>query len=274
MNATKMKQETVISTQEQWSLLMDGELSASEVDELLAQCDGDDDSLMRDWYTYHVIGDVLRSPDLAHAHTTLATDSFMDEFRKRLEKEPLIVAPTVLQPSAKKRSYLRLQWPHWAGWGAASGFVLMAVMAVVYTVQDDHIMPVRDSAVVAAAPVGSPRGGISANTQAQTYSSVSRTSASLANLASPAWVFSARTPTARSMPAQLEARATPLGVVAQSSALLPNIRLDTTAEGRVWRDQRFDPYISAHQQFGNGAVFNMPNNGYMRSSLVSKNSEH
>ena len=73
-----------ISNSERVSALMDGELSAHEcaqvLDGLLA-----DAQAMEAWHVYQVIGDVLRSPELAPTKNDLA---FLEKLELRLSQEP------------------------------------------------------------------------------------------------------------------------------------------------------------------------------------------
>lgn len=75
------------------SALADGELEASEVAQACAQWREDPDARAR-WHGYQLIGDVLRSEDLA---STSAHDSaFLQALRQRLDAEPVVLAPAPL----------------------------------------------------------------------------------------------------------------------------------------------------------------------------------
>ena len=66
------------------SSLMDGDLPAGELAGVIARFCADD-ALRSDWHAYHLIGDVLRSDDLA---TAPARDTrFLQALRSRLEQE-------------------------------------------------------------------------------------------------------------------------------------------------------------------------------------------
>ena len=66
------------------SSLMDGDLPAGELAGVIARFCADD-ALRADWHAYHLIGDVLRSDDLA---TAPARDTrFLQALRSRLEQE-------------------------------------------------------------------------------------------------------------------------------------------------------------------------------------------
>lgn len=240
MNAKIKLNQNAPGIQEQWSLLADGVLTESELDILLAQWK-EDESLAEDWHVYHVIGDVLRSADLAQAYVTLSSETYMAEFRQRLQQEPVLMAPAPLaQTKSVQKTVSRLHWPHWTGWLAASGFVVMAVVAVVYTSVDDVVDPGAQTIIAL------PANGA--------------TDANVIPVAANVEVASAATnPAAASESADV-------GTMPAE----PDIRLVATPQGDMWRDQRLEPYISAHQQFGSNSVL-MPSNGYMRSSAVTNN---
>jgi len=76
------------------SSLMDGDLPAGELAGVVARFCADD-ALRADWHAYHLIGDVLRSDDLA---TAPARDvRFLQGLRSRLERE-VAVAPQDAAP--------------------------------------------------------------------------------------------------------------------------------------------------------------------------------
>lgn len=67
------------------SSLMDGDLPAGELTGVIAHF-RDDDDLRADWQAYHLIGDVLRSEDLAIAPARDAC--LLQAVRRRLDQEP------------------------------------------------------------------------------------------------------------------------------------------------------------------------------------------
>ena len=127
---------------EQWSALADGELDGSALPALCAQW-RDDASARERWHSYQLIGDVMRSDDLA---STAAHDSnFMAALRLRLEAEPVVLAPTALPASvpaerqsdqhvalavgegtARRRAWL-------APSAVAAGFVAVVASGLMYT---------------------------------------------------------------------------------------------------------------------------------------------
>ena len=74
------------------SALADGQLASEDFARALAACEADAQAL-DSWTTYHLIGDVLRSPELIpHAADT----AFVARLRVRLSQEPVLVAAPAL----------------------------------------------------------------------------------------------------------------------------------------------------------------------------------
>ncbi len=112
---------------DQLSALVDGELEASEVQRACARwCD--DAEMRSQWHAYHLIGDVLRSDELA---TPAGQDSaFLIALRGRFAQEPVVLAPAA--PAVRTRSARRTRV--WIGSAAvAAGFA--AVIGVVVVTQ-------------------------------------------------------------------------------------------------------------------------------------------
>lgn len=84
------------------SAMVDGESSADEQTLLLQQWRSDE-STRRDWHLYHLVGDVMRSEDLAQRPSTDL--QFLVGLRERLAAEPVVLAPQALTR------------PERAGWG-------------------------------------------------------------------------------------------------------------------------------------------------------------
>jgi len=83
---------------QQLSSLMDGDLDAAGTAGACALWRQDAQS-RSDWHAYHLIGDVLRSDDLASAPARDA--AFLQALRQRLADEPVPLAPAPLQPVAE-----------------------------------------------------------------------------------------------------------------------------------------------------------------------------
>jgi len=130
---------------EQLSALLDGEVDAAGVSRACAHWR--DDAASRDvWHAYHLIGDVMRSEDLA---STAARDAaFLARLRVRLSSEPVVLAPAPLVApiAVPARGGARLV-RRWRGPAAvAAGFVAVAgVLVVTRTSQ-------QETAQIAVAP--------------------------------------------------------------------------------------------------------------------------
>jgi sigma-E factor negative regulatory protein RseA len=99
--------------------LVDGRLQGEE---LAQACRGwaEDAEARRTWHAYQLIGDVLRSEDLAAAPRHDA--AFLAGVRARLAAEPVVLAPAALR---RRRSVWLMPM------AAAAGFVAVAGMVVV-----------------------------------------------------------------------------------------------------------------------------------------------
>lgn len=142
------------------STLADGEAPATAADEACRQWQTDD-ALRSDWHVYHLIGDVLRSDELA---STPARDAaFVHAVRARLADEPVPLAPRPLPAAAPRvRRWL-------APAAVAAGFAVVGVgvfvlradkagptgwddrMAITQTPGSDSLRRVRSSAAPASA---------------------------------------------------------------------------------------------------------------------------
>jgi sigma-E factor negative regulatory protein RseA len=88
---------------EEFSALIDGELGADGVVRACASWRSDARS-RQTWHAYHLIGDVLRSDDLA---SRPARDvDFLNRLRERLANEPVVLAPSAVPaiPAAPPRA--------------------------------------------------------------------------------------------------------------------------------------------------------------------------
>lgn len=110
------------------SALADGELSDAEV---AALCGAwrQDDALRRRWHAYQLIGDVLRSDDLASEPSRDA--AFLARFRARLASEPVVLAPAAAPVPAALPRAARRRWGWRAPSAVAAGFVAVAGTVVV-----------------------------------------------------------------------------------------------------------------------------------------------
>jgi sigma-E factor negative regulatory protein RseA len=103
------------------SALVDGDAQASERG---CRAWRDDEQARRDWHAYHLIGDVMRSEELA---VPAARDAaFLSGLRARLAAEPVVLAPEpVAVPPRRRRQAWLLPV------AAAAGFVMVAGVLVV-----------------------------------------------------------------------------------------------------------------------------------------------
>jgi sigma-E factor negative regulatory protein RseA len=133
---------------ERLSALVDGELDHDDADRA---CDSwrDDAAARRTWHTYQLIGDVLRSDDLAS--DAMHDASFLTALRERLAAEPVVLAPMAL-PRAAEAVRAEPARPRF-GWrmpaALAAGFVM--VIGVTGLVRTDG-NPVAGAPMLAAAP--------------------------------------------------------------------------------------------------------------------------
>jgi sigma-E factor negative regulatory protein RseA len=106
------------------SAMADGEADASEIGRGCAAWAADA-QLGERWHAYHLIGDVLRSEDLAHAPAR--DQAFLQRLRSRLDEEPAILAPQplpVATPEPRRRS-------RWMPMALAAGVMALATVVVV-----------------------------------------------------------------------------------------------------------------------------------------------
>ena len=84
-----------MTTSELLSALADDQLGEEEFAAALDAC-GRDESALDCWTTYHLIGEVLRSPAAPQAPMAVGAElAFVSRLNKRLAQEPMITAPLV-----------------------------------------------------------------------------------------------------------------------------------------------------------------------------------
>lgn len=132
-------------TGEMLSCLIDGELDPAECAKLLGRL-GADRTARRDWLLLHVVGDALRSSDVA----CLQSDRFLRRMRAALEAEPPIVAPRTRRDRA--RLVRRVVLPGAAGAAAAA---MLAVIALPQ-LRGDSPAPAQTASTPAATMVTVP----------------------------------------------------------------------------------------------------------------------
>jgi sigma-E factor negative regulatory protein RseA len=103
------------------------------------------------WHAYHLIGDVMRSEDLAHSPAR--DERFLAAFGERLAREPVVLAP---MPAAPARPRMRQRWL--APAAVAAGFAAVAGMLVVTRLAAPDA-DVGGPVLALRAPVSGPVGG-------------------------------------------------------------------------------------------------------------------
>jgi sigma-E factor negative regulatory protein RseA len=219
---------------ERLSALADGELESSLIASSLAQWRNDEEA-RRDWHAMHLIGDVLRSGELA---TEPARDeAFLQRLRARMADEPVVLAPepvAIPQPEALPQKLVAAggggrRWSWVAPSAVAAGFVLVAGALLVTRAPDTPALAGGEQLAVNAAPAGV-----------------------------------APSPELMQAGAALTGAAVPVSTLGPESSALtgePTLVLD----GRLIRDARLDRYLAAHQQFAGSTVLTMPA-GALRST--------
>jgi sigma-E factor negative regulatory protein RseA len=212
---------------ERLSALMDGELEPSSVASTCAAW-REQGRARSAWHAYHLIGDVLRSDDLAFPPARDA--AFLAVLRTRLAAEPVVLAPEVpiaspaARPAGPRAGERTARWSWKAPSAVAAGFVLVA-------------------------------GALVATRSPETPPSVSTTVVQAP--AAPAAPVVAAGPTLP--PVALPSALAPTEPFV--SRRLPPV------EGTVIRDARLDRYLAAHQQFAGSSALGMPS-GFLRNAAA------
>jgi len=141
------------ATRERLSALLDGELDGRAVAEACAHWRESTESRAT-WHAWHLIGDVLRSDDLA---SDPARDTaFLDALRTKLANEPVVLAPKPLETPAVGASPVAVRavagrglrrWGWIAPSAVAAGFV---AVAGVVTLTRPGVLPQRNDATSVA----------------------------------------------------------------------------------------------------------------------------
>lgn len=130
------------------SRLLDGDLESTSADDACTRWHID--AKLRDtWHRYHLIGDVMRSQELASSPDRDAR--FLIRLRERLASEPPLLAPAPLTVTAGRAAFkFRQRWL--APAAVAAGFVAVAGVLVVSRLSQPGTQPAVTLAV--GAPVG------------------------------------------------------------------------------------------------------------------------
>lgn len=120
MNPTRSNAETPADPPSAWlSALADGDAAALPQ---ACQLWRDDAQARRTWHAYHLIGDVMRSDELARPAAGDA--AFLAALRERLTQEPVVLAPSAPVVASRRSAW---RWPT----AVAAGFVAVAGLLVV-----------------------------------------------------------------------------------------------------------------------------------------------
>jgi len=211
------------------SALADGEVDAAAAASLAAAW-RDDAMLRRRWHAYHLIGDALRSEELAAGAGDAA---FLRRLRERLDREPVVLAPVAIErPSevaapiavgagtARTRTARLRRWAPPAA--VAAGFVVVAGALTVLRTPGDPAAPDAPAPQLAQALQAAP-----------TPQAAVPVVAAAAQLVGPV------------VPEELAERNEPAYVLV--------------------RDARIDEYLAAHKQFGGSTALGVPS-GFLRSA--------
>lgn len=118
-------QSQASSRGERLSAFVDGELFGEEhlnLDKFLSELDGEDRAA---WSSYHLIGDALRSDDLAVGSAT--SSAFLSGFAARLESEPHLLAPAAIPVTRRLLALRRRVVPAFAVAAAAATLTWIVV---------------------------------------------------------------------------------------------------------------------------------------------------
>ena len=119
-----MNEDLNQTQREQLSALADGELAADDIAQALAFADSDEGR--QTWQLYQLVGDVLRSPELAHH----AQHDVLSGVRAQLAKEPRPkLQPAPLVPIAAARGPDRAANSSVFRWKMAAGMASVAAVA-------------------------------------------------------------------------------------------------------------------------------------------------
>jgi sigma-E factor negative regulatory protein RseA len=215
---------------ERLSALVDGELDRNDADRA---CDSwrDEAAARRSWHTYQLIGDVLRSDDLAS--TPERDSAFLAALRARLADEPVVLAPQAEPDAAVAPADVPLRAPAvangrsggWRVWRTPAAVV--AGFAMVATALVATRLPGVD-------PSGAAVGGLAAAPGATPGVTLAATSAG-------------------------SAPASRMALPAEGQIVL---------DGQLIRDARLDEYLAAHKKFGGSSGPGTPS-GFLRNATAT-----
>lgn len=222
-------------------------LADGEVEDVAALCAHwqRNDRVRAAWHAYHLIGDVLRSDDLAAVPSRDA--AFLARLQTRLAEEPVVLAPA---PASSRVDAARggtggqgrvaSAWTWRTASAVAAGFV---AIAGVYTVLRPFApLSTPDAALASASPTAVPATALPATA-----------------LPAPAVPATAVPPTAGA------ATAGAAQFASVEAAAPPPATLVLT--GKLLRDAQLDAYLAAHEQFAGSSALGIPS-AFLRSATV------
>lgn len=259
-----------LSKREQLSALVDGEASSLHMQAVLSFAESDEGQ--QSWRMYHLIGDVLRSPELAHH----SQHDILSGVRAHMEREPIrgIHLPGVTAESAKQWANSSLEQVT----GAEEQRLANANGATVVQLAGRPAanaslfrwkMAAGFASVAAVAAVGwgvmLGSGELSGRQGAAELAQLNPGSVVATTAAAPAALYQAN-PVARDAQARSDL---PLGEQAQSSTVVavqgPN------AQTVMLRDSRLDELLAAHPQYSSAANLQMPASFLRNASFGTAN---
>jgi sigma-E factor negative regulatory protein RseA len=143
------------AARERLSAMVDGELDVAGATQVFTRW-REDDQCRADWHAYHLIGDVLRSEDLAQGAPHDA--GFLKGVRERLVREPVVLAPRPAVTQDVSDRVVARGWRRaWlAPTAVAAGFVVVA--GALTLVRPDLLRDRSTGQGIAQAPLVSPAG--------------------------------------------------------------------------------------------------------------------
>jgi sigma-E factor negative regulatory protein RseA len=132
------------------SALMDGDADRAGAADACAEWRAD--AAARDaWHAYHLIGDVLRSEDLAHAVSR--DETFLTALRARLAAEPVVLAPQAPVRRKTPRSVWLAPAAAAAGVMAVAGVLVVTRVAAPGAGSADRMLATAGTATATTVPV-------------------------------------------------------------------------------------------------------------------------
>lgn len=218
------------------SALVDGEATADEV-KALCKVWKDKDGARQDWHLYHLIGDTLRSDELAQ--TPNHDRKFLERLSERLAHEPVVLAPYPAVTDGQGQA-LRSIRKHWLGLSAvAAGFALVA----------GALLVLQNNAVWEQQTDG-------AGQLAQANASVEERVVASAGKNEMVQPVAGRDQT------QVDQSS---GKTGERIELASSVSSTNRATGQLIRDPRLERYLRAHKEYGAGAGLGM-STGYLRNA--------